>query len=200
MSLTNLDKQGDTMPHDGGGGSGTVTSVAATNATVVVAGTATDPTVAVSQATVAPLADGVPAVGTSLKSAKEDHVHPGRNTYCFFTGDNMPASAATILQPQGASGNHANLVVLRNCTLTGISAALSVAIAGSAALVQISVNNGAADATLTLTLAIAATKGATTGTGVNLTAGDLIKLMFTTDGSYTSTTSDITALIETTDR
>ncbi len=181
-------------------GSNGVPTLAAADASVTVGGTATARTVGLPLSAAVPLAGGTPAAGTSTTKANDDHRHPGRTTYCFFTSDNMPASASSILQPAGASGNHANFVVTRDCTLVAISAALSVAVAGSAALVQISVNNGAADATLTLTLAIAATKGRTVGTGVNLSAGDLIKLLYVTDGSYTSTTSDITALLETQDR
>lgn len=63
----------------GGGGGGTVTSVGVANATLVKSGTANDPLFAVVQATVAPVAIGAQTLGSSLKSAKEDHVHAHGN-------------------------------------------------------------------------------------------------------------------------
>jgi hypothetical protein len=50
MTLANLDKLGDIMPHRQAAGTGTVTSVTAGDTTITIAGTATDPTVAVNLA------------------------------------------------------------------------------------------------------------------------------------------------------
>lgn len=155
---------------------------------------------AVDYADVAPLAPGAPANGTSTQVTREDHRHPGRTLVGAFVADNLAANTNTVTNFVLNNGSHPSFIIMRDCTLTAIGAVLSAAVAGSALLVKISVNGGGVDSTLTLTLAVAATSGSTIGTGLNLSAGDTIRLHAITDASWTATTSDINGWVELTDR
>lgn len=58
-------------------------------------------------ATVAPLMDGAPAVGTSKKFARQDHVHPVDNTRAPLAS---PTFTGTPAAPTPAAGNNSTLL------------------------------------------------------------------------------------------
>ncbi len=87
-----------------GPGAGTVASVSAGDGSITIGGTGTNPTVAVTLAAATPLGPGVAAVGTSVKAAKEDHVHPsGLVLMGIWYYLNIPASNSTVFASLGGA-------------------------------------------------------------------------------------------------
>lgn len=147
----------------------------------------------------APLASGTPSAGVGTEASRADHVHPGRTILGAWHGDNLPASTINLLALILGNAQHVRIPVARACKLTAIMAMLSVAAAGSALLVRVSKNGDTPDTTLTLSIGIGASSGSITGNGLTFAAGDTIRIEAVTDGSWTATTSDISAFVELTD-
>lgn len=127
MGFRNLNRSAGTPATGGGGGGGSVNSVGVANATLVKTGTSTDPLFAVVQATAAPLAIGTQALGSSLKSAKEDHVHAhgnqlGGTLHSAADGSNagfMSAADFTKLAAIGAAAPPGTRTITAGGGLTG---------------------------------------------------------------------------------
>lgn len=107
-----------------------------------------------------------------------------------------PASSTTAGNFVTGNTNYPNYVPPRNCVLTGITACVNSNPAGSSALIRIQVA-GVADTTLTLTIPAGATREHfTTGTGASIAAGQAVRAIIVTDGSWTNTAMITTVFLE----
>ncbi len=164
------------LPDPPTAGSGTVTSVTAADASITVAGTATDPTV---------------AVGT-VPAANVKHRYVIGN----FRTTNKPASSSTAL----LYGGDLSYPSPRAVTIVQVGYYGSSAAAGSNALIEISLDGGSTWATLVTVVvgevSFAKAPAATFNIPKCAGAATETRIRCTTDGSWTSTTADPNIVLE----
>lgn len=139
-------------------------------------------------------------IATAITTTADLSAAGGFRSLLSFVRDNLAASLTDSRLAIGATGNpQLDVVMPRAGSVMGLSCALTVAPAGSNPVLEVYKNGALLDAACILTITAGADLDQYTTFAKDtytFVAGDRIGLAVTTDGSWTATTSDLSAAIE----